>query len=64
MQRFDIQRFTLGKKAPFFRSMRILTRSALDLRIPQDRHVLASQFRMVDRVVYCWGPWRSKVLKL
>lgn len=40
IQSFDIQRFTLGKKAPFFRSMRILTRSALDLRIPEDRCVL------------------------
>ncbi len=37
VQAFDIQRFTLGKKAPFFKSMRILTRSALDLRIPEDR---------------------------
>lgn len=55
-QRFDIQRFTLGKKAPFFRSMRILTRSALDLRIPEDRHVLLCWFCMViDHILLLEG---------
>lgn len=56
VQAFDIQRFTLGKKAPFFKSMRLLTRSVLDLKIPEDRCVF---WLILCGWVWVWGVGRD-----
>ena len=43
IQNFEVKRFTLGKKSPFMKSARIITRNALDSKIPEDRIVLHSE---------------------